>query len=74
MSQIEMVCLEDLVPSTHSYRRLREYLPQSLMSNHLKGIERVKGADGYGIERLFLCLLLQFMEDLSDREIRAFFA
>ena len=44
MSQIEMVCLEDLVPSTHSYRRFREYLPQSLMSNHLKGIERVRGA------------------------------
>ena len=41
MSQIEMVCLADLVPSTHSYRRFREYLPQSLISNHLKGIERV---------------------------------
>jgi len=39
MSQIEMVCLEDLVPSTHSCRRFRECLPQSLMSNnHLKGI------------------------------------
>ena len=72
MSQVEMVCLEDLVPSTHSYRRFREYLPQSLMSNHLKGIERVMGADGYGIERLFLCLLLQFMEDLSDRELERF--
>ena len=72
MSQIEMVCLEDLVPSTHSYRRFREYLPHSLMSDHLQGIEQVKGADGYGIERLFLCLLLQFMEDLSDRELERF--
>ena len=67
MSQIEMVCLEDLVSKTHPYRRFREYLPKSLMSEYLRGIEQVKGASGYGIERLFLCLLLQFMEDLSDR-------
>ncbi|MDR4483347.1 MAG: hypothetical protein R3B95_09005 [Nitrospirales bacterium] len=26
-------------------------------------------ADGYGVERLFRCLLLPFMEDLSDREM-----
>jgi len=24
---------------------------------------------GYGVVRLFKCLLLQFMEDLSDREL-----
>jgi transposase, IS5 family len=72
MSKIEMVCLEDLVSKTHPYRRFREYLPKSLMSEHLRGIEQVKGASGYGIERLFLCLLLQFMEDLSDRELERF--
>ena len=42
------------------------------MSKHLKGIEQLQGANGYGIERLFLCLLLQFMEDLSDRELERF--
>ena len=72
MSQIEMVCLEDLIPKSHSYRLFREYLPESLMSKHLKGIEQLQGANGYGIERLFLCLLLQFMEDLSDRELERF--
>jgi transposase, IS5 family len=72
MSQIEILCLEDLVPKAHSYRHFREYLPQSLMSEHLKGIDQIKGANGYGIERLFLCLLLQFMEDLSDRELERF--
>jgi IS5 family transposase len=72
MSQIEMVCLEDLVSKRHPYRRYREYLPKSLMSEYLRGIEQVKGASGYGIERLFLCLLLQFMEDLSDRELERF--
>ena len=45
-----MVCLEDLVGETHSYRRFHEYLPQSLMGKYLKGIDQVKGASGYGIE------------------------
>ena len=27
---------------------------------------------GYGIYRIFLCLLLQFLEDLSDRELERF--
>jgi transposase, IS5 family len=29
---------------------------------------------GYGIYRIFLCLLLQFLEDLSDRELERFIA
>ena len=28
--------------------------------------------EGYGIERIFLCLLLQLLEDLSDRELKVF--
>ncbi|MDR4466874.1 MAG: transposase [Nitrospira sp.] len=32
-------------------------------------MRQLKGADGYGVERLFRCLLVQFMEDLSDREL-----
>ena len=27
---------------------------------------------GYGVIRIFKCLLLQFMEDLSDRELQRF--
>ncbi len=29
---------------------------------------------GYGILRLFKCLLMQFMEDLSDRELERYLA
>jgi transposase, IS5 family len=72
MSQIEMICLDDLVPQTHSYRRFQEYLPRVLMSKHLNGINKLRGADGYGIDRLFLCLLVQFMENLSDRELERY--
>jgi hypothetical protein len=37
----------------------------------LKKVEDDLGADfkGYGIFRLFLCLLVQFIENLSDREL-----
>jgi transposase, IS5 family len=72
MSQIEMICLDDLIPQTHSYRRFQEYLPRALMSKHLNEINKLKGADGYGIDRLFLCLLVQFMENLSDRELERY--
>jgi len=30
------------------------------------------GADGYGKNRLTLCLILQFLEDLSDREMERY--
>ena len=42
------------------------------MSWSLGGCRVLKGADGYGVERLFRCLLLQFMEDLSDRELERY--
>lgn len=32
-------------------------------------MSQLKGADGSGVERLFRCLLLQIMEDLSDRDL-----
>jgi hypothetical protein len=32
------------------------------------------GAIGYGLDRLIMCLILQFMEDLSDREMERFIA
>lgn len=32
-------------------------------------MRQLKGADGYGVERLLRRLLVQFMEELSDREL-----
>ena len=32
-------------------------------------MESDKGSKGYGMDRLFKCLLYQFMEDLSDRQL-----
>lgn len=67
MSQMEMVDLDSVVPSTHPYRRFQAYLPDT--TEALADVSQLKGADGYGVERLFRCLLLQVMEDLSDRDL-----
>ncbi|GJL55264.1 MAG: hypothetical protein NPIRA02_23960 [Nitrospirales bacterium] len=70
MSQLEMVALDNLLPSTPPYRRVQAYLPDATKT--LSEVRQLKGAEGAGIERLFRCLLLQFMEDLSDRELERY--
>jgi IS5 family transposase len=70
MAQMEMVDLDSRVPSTHTYRRFQQYVPD--VQEVFAEIIHIKGAEGYGIERLFRCLLLQFMEDLSDRDLQRY--
>ena len=69
--QLEMVSLEQLVPKGHSYRKYLELLNFKHLTTELrkKENEYTKGATGYGMETLFKCLLLQIMENLSDREL-----
>ena len=72
MHQVELVTLDSLVPADHVYRKISELFPQEIISSHLSSLDHIKGADGYGIMRLFKCLFLQFLEDLSDRELARF--
>ena len=72
--QIEMVCLEDLVSSTHIYRKFLNLWNLDLVRLELEKLEAESDYKGYGIFRIFLCLLLQFLEDLSDRELERFIA
>ena len=44
------------------------------MRIELERLEVNSDYKGYGIYRIFLCLLLQFLEDLSDRELERFIA
>jgi transposase, IS5 family len=67
MSQMELADLDSLVSSTHPSRRFQAYLPDS--TEAMADVRHLKGAEGYGVEWLFRCLLVQFMEDLSDREL-----
>jgi len=70
-TEVEMISLEDLVPSTHVYRKFLKLLNFKSIGYRLKKYElnTHAGAKGYGMEVLFRCLLLQFIEDLSDREL-----
>ncbi|MDR4459286.1 MAG: transposase [Nitrospirales bacterium] len=70
MSQIEMVDLDSLLPSTHPYRQFQAYLPHP--TEALADVNQLKGVDGYGVKRLFCCLLLQFIKDLSDQDLERY--
>ena len=69
--QVEIVNLNQLIDPNHNYRKFKELWDFNEVKKELEKIEIEKGADfkGYGIFRLFLCLLVQFMENLSDREL-----
>jgi len=69
--QVEMVTLDQLIDKNHNYRKFKKLWDLEPVKKELKQIEDARGADckGYGVFRLFLCLLVQFMENLSDREL-----
>jgi Transposase and inactivated derivatives, IS5 family len=73
-NQIEMVSVEQLVGEKHSYRKLKSLLEFDRIVKVVKMKKREVGAIGYGRMRMILCLLLQFMEDMSDREFERFIA
>lgn len=70
--QMEVVSLEQLVPKNHIYRRLKTLLDFNKITRAAKVKESRLGAIGFGTVRLTMCLILQFMEDLSDREFERF--
>ena len=70
--QVEMISLEELVPADHPCRYFKQILSPLFIERCLSGVSSDLGRDGYGIVRLFYGLLLQFMEDLSDRECERF--
>jgi len=72
MSQVVMVSLEELVPDNHIYRKFMNLWDFQFVEKQLKCIETDNNYKGYGALKLFKCLLLQFMEDLSDRELERF--
>lgn len=70
--QTEIVNLDDLVSSDHSYRHFKSVFDYQEVLPKLKKIEKEEYYKGYGSYRLFKCCLLQFMEDLSDRQMERF--
>lgn len=72
MHQIEMISLDSLVPEAHAYRRFTSIWSFSCVEKRLKKFEKDNPHKGFGLLRLFKCLLLQFMENTSDRELEKF--
>ena len=68
MCSYQIVSLEKLVPAKHMYRRFKELWDFKNIEEKLDKVAGSSRYEGYGIFCLFMCLLLQFMEDLSDRE------
>ena len=74
IEQIEMVSVDQLVPKEHTYRQIKKLLDFDSITKSVKIKENEVGANGFGKPRLILCLILQFMEDLTDREFERFIA
>jgi IS5 family transposase len=70
--QVTMISLEELVSANHQYRKFKMLFDFEAVNTELQTIESPANYKGYGVLRLFKCLLLQFMEDMSDRELERY--
>jgi transposase, IS5 family len=67
------VPLENLVTKEHPYRKFTQLLDFELLTKPLHELENTEvGRHGYSISKGFRMLLLQYVEDLSDRELERY--
>lgn len=64
--------LEQFVREDHPYRQILKLVDFKELTKDLKGCYSDIGRGGYAIDTGFKCLLLQYAEDLSDRELERF--
>jgi len=65
--------IENLISEKHPYRKFISLLNFDELTNPIKELENTEvGRHGYGISSGFRMLLLQFLEDLSDRELERY--
>jgi transposase, IS5 family len=72
--QISIVSLDQLVSKNHQYRKFKKLFDFKSIESDLIAVETDNNNKGFGVLRLFKCLLLQFMEDMSDRELERYLA
>lgn len=68
LHQVEMVCLEDLVPTNHRYRLFKKVINLKEVDEILSTRTNSK-ASKYCLSQLFRCMLLQIIEDYSYLEL-----
>ena len=73
-NQITMVSLNQLVCVNHQYRKFKGIFDFKSIESELLSVESSANYKGFGVLRLFKCLLLQFMEDMSDRDLERYMA
>jgi hypothetical protein len=61
--------IDELVASDHPYRSMLQVLDFGKLTRPLRELCSELGRGGYPIEQGFRCLLLQYVEDLSDRQM-----
>ena len=71
-SQRSIVNVNDLLPETHRYKALLSLIDLDIFNKELDSVGYAKTNRGYGIRRLFKCLLLQHLEDISDRDLESY--
>ena len=74
-NQAEIITLGMLVDKNHQYRKLLKLLNFLSLCKpiiKLNRDENTGGKEGYGIITLFKCIFLQFLEDLSDRQLERY--
>ena len=71
--QVTMIVHDHLVRSNHPYRKILAMLDFTKLCRSIQRYNKeIEANRGYGIKTLFKCILLQFMENLSDRELERF--
>ena len=69
---MEMVSIDSLVSQKHPYRKLKESIDFNRLVKSVEFEESELGATGYTVVRLVMCLILQFIENLSGRQFQRF--
>ena len=73
--QVEMFAtLDGLVSRDHPYRKFEGVVDFGVLSKPLRALYSERGRPELGADRAFRMLVLQFLEDVSDREMERFMA
>lgn len=72
-NQTELITLDMLVSKDHKYRKMLTLINFTSLCKPIMKLNKGENKlckKGYGITKLFKCIFLQFIEDLSDRQLQ----
>lgn len=69
--EVEKVLFNATIPKEHAYRKLKRLINFSKLTKPLKSLYSPLGQHGIPVSKGFRSLLIQFWEDLSDREMES---